>query len=54
MADLGRRTAEAAAGARLASAPQRTMHGFLLLKVQLGIRYCMAMASSRAPRPFSW
>ena len=34
-----------------ADAQGRTMQGSLLLNVQLGIRYCMAMASSRAPRP---
>ena len=34
-----------------ARAQGRTMQGSLLLNVQLGIRYCMAMASSRAPRP---
>ena len=34
-----------------AGAQGRTMQGSLLLNVQLGIRYCMAMASSRAPRP---
>src|ERR1700677_2630043 len=30
---------------------QRTRQGRLLSKVQPGIRYCMAAASSRAPRP---
>ena len=34
-----------------AGAQGRTMQGSLLLNFQLGMRYCMAMASSRAPNP---
>ena len=42
---------------RRPSACQRTIAGILLLNFQPGIRYCMAMASSRAPRPccrYNW
>ena len=42
-----------AAAQRQPFALYRTRQGFLLSNFQPGIRYCMPLASSRAPRQFS-